>query len=315
MNKKHTQNIVAESRHTLPITILYGIGIWFLAGLAHQGWWFQFVCFLASVYTMIRLNNSNLLIRIYSRSVSVFYILLYCITTWTFPSVQGSVVLLCSALALLLLFYCYQDQRTTGKSFYIFLLISIVSLVEPLYLLFIPIFLLLMATTVYSLSFRTFLASLIGLITPYWLYTGWQLFIHRTTPTMSLDYLKRFTDINWTTDYTAVTYQQWAFLILIVILFIVGSIHFWITSYKDKIRVRQIYNSLIMLTIYTIVLIALQPQKFDVFIGMLTIAVAPIIAHFVSLTRTRMSNIFFFVMMAAILLQTCMNLWNSLSTF
>ena len=219
------------------------------------------------------------MIRIYSRSVSAAYIMLSCITVWLFPSVNGAVIQLGSVLILLLLFSCYQDHQTRGRAFYIFLIASLISLLEPRYLLFVPILWLLMATTVYSLCFRTFLASLIGLITPYWLYAGWLL--------------------------------QIIYLALLVVVFLVGTIHFWITSYMDKIRVRQIYTSLIMLTLYTLVLLAVQPQIYNVLIYMLTIAVSPIIAHFVSLTHTRMSNLFFLLLMIVILTLTGMNLWIS----
>ena len=306
---KRLQNRIAESRRTLPITILYGVGIWLLAGLVHQGWWFQFVCFFTSVYAMNHLNNINMLIRVYSRSVSVFYILLACSATWMFASIQGTVQVLSMAAGLLLLCSCYQDQKSSGRTFYLYMLISIVSLLEPHFLLYVPIFLLLMATTIYSLSWRTFFAALLGLMTPYWLFTGWQLYTYRYQPEMAIDYLKRFTDMQWAVDYSVVTTQQWAYLALLMVLFVVGAIHFWMTSYMDKIRVRQIYNSLMMLTIYTLVLMALQPQKYDTFIGMLTIVVSPIVAHFFTLTRTRLSNLFFIATMIAILVLTGMNLW------
>lgn len=311
MSKKHTQNIIAESRKTLPITIIYGVGIWLLAGLVNNGWWFQFLCFFASVYGMIHLNNINQMIRIYSRSVSVFYILLSCITVWLFPPVNGAVIQLGSVLILLLLFSCYQDHETKGRAFYIFLIASAISLLEPRYLLFVPIIWLLMATTVYSLCFRTFLASVIGLITPYWLYAGWLLFNNIKNPEMALSFVSRFTEIQWVIDYDALTRPQIIYLALLVVMFLVGTIHFWITSYMDKIRVRQIYTSMIMLTLYTLVLLAVQPQMYNILIYMLTIAVSPIIAHFVSLTHTRLSNIFFMVLMAIIFMLTGMNLWIS----
>ncbi len=312
---KRLQNRITESRRTLPITILYGIGIWLLAGLVHQGWWFQFLCFFTSVYTMVHLNNINQLIRIFSRSVSTAYIMLGCSAIWLFSSIEESVLMLCSSLSLFLLFACYQDQEATGKSFYIFFLISFTSLFEPHFLLFIPVYLLLMATTIYSLSFRTFFAALVGLITPYWLYSGWQLYINRHQPEMTFDFLNRFTEMDWLTDFSVVTKSQWIYLGLLIVLFIVGTIHFWITSYMDKIRVRQIYTSFIMISIYTLILIAIQPQKLDVFIGMMTTVISPITGHFFALTRTRLSNIFFIITIAVILLLTGMNLWISSSAF
>lgn len=311
MSKKHIQNIVAESRRTLPITILYGVGIWLLAGLLNQGWWFQFACFLASVHAMIHLNNINLMIRIYSRSVSAAYILLSCIAVWLFPSIHGAVIQLGTTLILLLLFACYQDTEARGKTFYIFLIISSISLLEIHYLLFVPIIWLLMATTVFCLTFRTFLSSVIGLLTPYWIYTGWLLFQNPDDPSIALDTLSHFAEMEWSINYQALTLQQITYAVLLTVLFLVGTIHFWMTSYMDKIRVRQIYTSLILLTIYTILLLIIQPQMYDVLIYMMTITVSPIIAHFVSLTRTRMSNIFFFVLMAVIIILTGMNLWIS----
>lgn len=311
MSKKHTQNIIAESRHTLPITMIYGIGIWLLAGLVNSGWWMQFVCFAASVYAMIHLNNANLMIRIYSRSVSAAYILLTCAAVWLFPSIHGAVIQLGTILVLALLFSCYQNKETQGRTFYMFAIMSIISMLEPHYLLYIPIIWLLMAITMYSMCFRNFIASIIGLITPYWLYAGWQLLNNPEDPSKALDIFSRFSEMPWSTYYQAITEPQILYFVLLVVLFMIGAVHFWITSYMDKIRVRQIYTSLILLTLYTILLLALQPHMFDVLIYMMTIAVSPIIAHFVSLTHTRMSNILFMVMMVVIVLLTGMNLWIS----
>ena len=150
-----------------------------------------------------------------------------------------------------------------------------------------------------------------GLITPYWIYAGWLLANNLHNPERALDFLSRFTEIQWTIDYGALTRPQTIYLALLVVMFLVGTIHFWFTSYMDKIRVRQIYTSLIMITLYTLVLLAVQPQMYNVLIYMLTIAVSPIIAHFVSLTHTRLSNIFFMVLMAIIFMLTGMNLWIS----
>lgn len=311
MSKKHLQNIIAESRHTLPIAILYGIGIWLLAGVVQHHWWVQFLCFFASVYGMIHLNNINMLIRIYSRAVSVSYLVLACTTVWLFPSVFGALIQVCSVLMLLLLFACYQDTGTTGKTFYIFLLLSLVSLTDPHFLLFLPVIYLLMATTVYSLSFRTFVASLLGLVTPYWFYTGWQMFWHIDQPSLAVAYLSRFNEMQWNPSNTSLTHSQMSYFILLVVLFVVGAIHFWLTSYMDKIRVRNIYTSLNLLAIYCIILMAVQPHKYNLWIYVLTITASPVIAHYVALTRSKISNIFVLTAIVAILLLTGYNLWIS----
>lgn len=313
MSKKYTQNKIVESRKTLPAVFAYGVGMWLLAGLIQNGWWLQFGSFLATVYAMIVINKSNLLIRIYSRSVSAAFILLSCSAVWLFPSVDGAITQLASALILLMLFSCYQDKATMGKTFYIFLLISAVSLLEPYFILFVPVFWLLMGITVYSLSFRTFMASIIGLITPYWLYMGWLLYQNPMQPTEALQALSHFTDLQWQVDYQVLNASQIALFAIVFVLFLFGAIHFWYTSYMDKIRVRQIYTSLILLAFYTILLLAFLPHEYNMLIYMLLIAVSPITAHFFSLTHSRITNILFFVILAVILTLTGVNLWISLS--
>jgi len=73
---KRVQNVISESRLTLPVVATYGMGTWAAAGLFHEQWWIQLACFAISTYLMIELNNSNALIRIYSRMVSCSFIIL-----------------------------------------------------------------------------------------------------------------------------------------------------------------------------------------------------------------------------------------------
>ena len=77
---KRMQNHEAESSFTLPAVSAYAVAVWLASGLliphipftAQElagGAWMQLVCFVVSAYLMVELNNSNALIRIYSRTV------------------------------------------------------------------------------------------------------------------------------------------------------------------------------------------------------------------------------------------------------
>ena len=55
-----------------------------------------------------------------------------------------------------------------------------------------------------------------------------------------------------------------------------------------------------------------QPQLYDVTLRMMIIATSPLIAHFLSLTRTRFTNIAFFAILGVALILTVLNLWISL---
>jgi hypothetical protein len=149
---KHIQNIVAESHRTLPITAVYAIVIWLMAGLINEGWWLQFGCFVLSVFLMMQMNSQNLLTRIYSRTVSVSYMALICTPVFLFHSVNGALLQICIISALLVLFSCYQDNESPGRIFYTFLLIGIGGLINLHMLLFIPLFWILMAFFVYAMG-------------------------------------------------------------------------------------------------------------------------------------------------------------------
>lgn len=163
---KRFQNRIAESRHTLPITAFYSICIWLLAGLVTQQWWIQFGCFVVSAWMMMMLNKENMLIRIYSRLVSSAYLVLTCAAVFLFASRSSAIMQMGAVISLFLLWHCYQDKGAVGWTFYTFFFLGAGSLAQIQVLYYLPIFWLMMAWFIFSLSWRTFFASLIGLITP-----------------------------------------------------------------------------------------------------------------------------------------------------
>lgn len=308
--KKRLQNRIAESRLALPVSVVYGIMVWLTAGLIQQQWWVQFCCFALSVYLMAELNNQNLLIRIFSRMVSCVYIVLICTASFLFPSVSSAVMQLCTVSSLFLLFHTYQDKESAGYTYYAFLCIGLASCVDARVLYYLPAFWILMAWFIFSLSWRTFMASLLGLITPYWFILPWALY-HQELDVWIAHFAKLF-DIS---AITLMNVSQLHFLGLLVLLALLGGIHFILTSYHDKIRVRQLYYSFIMLTVYSTLLVVLQPKCYDLVSGIMIISVSPLFAHFIALTHTRLSNIVFIVISVVILTLTFANLWITSSLF
>ena len=309
---KRVQNIVAESRRTLPITAGYAIVVWLLAGLIGHGWWLQFVCFALSVYLMLLLNNENLLIRIYSRLVSASYIVLSCAALFLFNSLSGAFTQLTLIASLFCLFHSYQDRSSAGWIYHTFLLIGLGSLVNVHVLLFLPVFWLIMILTVYSFSLRTFFASLLGIATPYWFTNAWHVWQWKGDISPWLHHFSELAMLQFPVSYEVLSLQHLLLLAFLVVLFLIGSIHFVFTSYKDKIRVRQMYYTFIVLMIFSCILMAMQPQLNHLAFHMMIVAVSPVIAHFMALTNSRLTNILFFVLSAVTLFLTCTNLWISL---
>ena len=105
---KYIQNQIAVSRQTLPTTMVYSAVVWLLAGVIQEGWWMiQFPLFLISAFLMMQLNNVNMLIRIYSRMISVSFVILSCAAAFLFPSATGGFVQFCFIVSILSLFNTY----------------------------------------------------------------------------------------------------------------------------------------------------------------------------------------------------------------
>lgn len=313
--KKRVQNIVAESRNALPITTLYAITVWLLAGLVQHHWWLQFACFAVSVYLMVQFNSQNLLIRIFSRMVSCSYIVLTCTAVFLFPSLLGAVTQVCAIASLFLLFHAYQDKEAVGWVFYTFLCVGLGSLHHVHLLYYVPLLWILMAWFVYCLSWRTFFASLIGLIAPYWLCLPWYMYHGDNGLGDMVSHLEPLFTFSDPFQFSVLSLPQLLFAAFLVLLAILGAIQFLLTSYLDKIRVRQIYYSFMMITTFSAVLIVLQPHLYDIIIYLMITSASPLIAHFIALTHSRLSNITFLVITASALILTGINLWISLSAF
>jgi len=257
----------------------------------------------------MELNNRNVLIRIYSRSLATSFIVVYCAASFLFQHRADSFVMVCFITALLLLYDCYLDKTTRGKSFYCFLLLGLGSIANPILLVYIPLFWFLMGILIYSLSWRTFWASLLGLVTPYWFLACWILYQNDGDMTSFINHFARLGSLGYICDYSSLQVNQLIFYVSVTILFVIGSIHFLRQSYKDKIRVRQIYYSMMITGLYAILLLMLYPQYDGLHGRILIIATCPLFGHFVALTRTKITNVVFCILTLLFILLTIYDLW------
>ena len=309
---KRIQNKTAESRRTLPTAMLYGTAIWVLAGLFKEQWWLQFACFILSVLLVMRINSKNLLIRIYSRSVSVAFIFLSCAAVFLFPSLAGGIVQLCCIAALMLLFDSYQDQTAVGSVYYAFLFLGLGSMFDAHVIFYLPLLWFMMKIIVYSLSWRTFFASLLGLATPYWFMSGWLLW-QKDGDFQAIVNLFAVQDIlQFPFDFGSVTLACLLLMAFTTLLMVIGSMHFIHSSFRDKIRVRQIYYGFITLGIFSLALWVLQPHN-ELAIRMLILTTSPLIGHYWALTNSRLTNIICIILSGTLVVLTALNLWISSS--
>ena len=110
-------------------------------------------------------------------------------------------------------------------------------------------------------------------------------------------------------DFSLLTVPQIISLAVVMLFAVIGIVHYIRKYHDDKIRIRLIYGIFIWTDLATALFLVLQPQHYDHLIRMMVINTAPLIGHFLALTRTRWTNMAFFAIVAIVLITTGINLW------
>lgn len=304
---KRLQNKIAESGLALPVAVLYGFVIWLFSGLLIKNWWPQLICYAATIYLLAELSNGNTLLRIRSRIVSCSFIALSCMASMLFGSLTGGISQFFFVATILLLFTTYQNGQAVGRVFYAFVFWGGASMMHVQALWLLPVIWGLMLFQLQSFNWRTWMASIIGLLTPYWFLSLYFIYAQDFTPLT--EHISGLWAVGTPFDYSSVSIGQFAIYLLTLALMLTGIIHFWHRSYEDKIRIRLLYGFFTYLGLLALLIVAVLPQYFDPFIRLAFICTSPLVGHFVALTYTRITNIAFIVITIVILLITVLNLW------
>lgn len=308
MNVKRLQNKVAESRIALPATVAYTLCICALAGLFTDGMWVQVGLLGLSGFLMFQLNNANALIRIFSRMVSCSYFILMVMSSFLFGDVANSIVSLLAISFYLLYFDIYQESGAVGRIFYAFAILGTMSLFFVQTLYFVPLIWLLLFTNIMAGSIRMIVSSLMGLSLPYWFF-----FIYGIcTDNFSIlpEHFKMLLTFAPIADWSVVEPREVVTVVFVSLLSFVGMIHFRLNNYKDKIRTRMLYEVFSVMNLCLMIFLVLQPDKLGILLSLLIVNTAPVIAHYIALTNTKITNISFVVIVLSALSITFVNIWS-----
>ena len=295
----------------MPATIVYALVVWLLCGVLTNHWWWQIGCFAVTTYLMVLLNNTNVLIRIFSRMVSSSFLALSCAACFLFPVLREAVMITCLAAFTLLLFHTYQDKKAAGLTYYAFLFFGVASIAYVHVLFFLPLIWLMMITNTMSMSWRTWTASLLGLLTPYWFGCIWLLYQRDYTP--AIEHFSALSVFEEPFNLYGITGYQKVTLALIILLAIIGGIHFIHKNYLDKIRVRMFLYIYASQTVLLTAFLVLQPVHYETTMALLVASASPLIAHYFALTGSWFSTIIFLLSLLLTAGMATLNLW--LTTF
>ena len=300
------QEVAAKSRSTLFVTVVYAAVMALLFGAAGNGLWGHFICILIATYLMVIINDSNALIKIYSRLPSSIFLVLAVMLMCRFQSLEASIAQIIFAAHLLILFKTYQNKRSMGTVCTAFMLIGAISTVFIQVLFFVPILWILLGLCMQAGSAKNYAASLIGLIVPYWLWGAYGFC------TGNYEYiLEHIASIAILQPVGEGILEPHLLLnlVFVTVTGIFGTFHFIRCSYYDSIKTRMMFYSLITLFLMTVAFIVLQPQHSPYLMRILTVVAAPIIAHHFTFTKSRLTNTYFIVSIIIAILLTAYNAW------
>ena len=94
----------------------------------------------------------------------------------------------------------------------------------------------------------------------------------------------------------------------VILLAFTGIVHFLRHSSNDKLRTQMVYEMFIIITFGILLFIILQPQHLPYLLRLLIISTAPLIGHFIALTRTKVTNVAFILIVTVTFLLTAYNI-------
>ena len=221
------------------------------------------------------------------------------------PLHSGNICLSIMMLAIYVLLTTYQMHHAITEYVMGYALLGFITILSPKWMLLIPVFII-GCGLIQSLTPRTFMAAVIGLIIPYWI-SGGILFLLDEMDHFAIPFLQlaEFCPIR----YGALSPHQITALILLLFLAIPSMFHYPGSSFSIREKARVCYNFLFTLFVSTLVLILLQPCLVNEFYPLLTAVTSIFVTQMLISARGRFGSIYFLIVLLLYLLYITEPIW------
>ena len=240
-----------------------------------------------ATYVMAELNNAYVMLRINSRMLSSTLLVLMASMVSYHALQPAHLIVCCSVLAYFPLFSSYQRPESTVWPFLVALSVSVASLVFARLLWLLPV-VWISQVMLRSFSFRGWVASLFGVLMPYWIWAG------TAYCTDQLDFLERHACSLLQVqhpDYSQLSLLQALPMLLAFLLFLIGMVDNLLTQHLDKTRIRCHYSCVVLTGLVAYAWMALQPQDCNYIYPVALTSTAMLGGHFLALSVGRVQNI------------------------
>lgn len=291
------QKEIATNRFTLVIVSIFAAIVWvmheFIAQDKESHNLFSLtliggflLCALA-VYLMAELNNRFALLRISSRMLSSSLVMLCAATSMLHHLSPSHLMLICAVASYFPMFASYQRPYATTRIFLEFLFVGLASYLFPQVLYLIPFYWIVQAM-LRAMTFRSWVASLLGIITPYWFLVTYAYI----TNDLQL-FTDHFNDIITVEmpSYSMLSLKQIMVGAFSLVFFLLGSWDFYQKKHFDKTRIRCNYYAVSLLGAVSFVWLLLQPQYFNLIIPFCLVHTSMLGGHFIALSYGKVQNI------------------------
>lgn len=253
----------------------------------------NYLLVLGAGLLLLWLNQVFSIIRTKTFLPFLFYTLFITADTSAFFSLSGN---LCTVISLSLvyhLFKAYQKEKSVEEAFNIGLLLSVGSLFSTQMLLFIPM-IWIGLSFMQAFSGKSFFASIVGILTPYWPAFCWFLYKKDIAGfTEPFGHLFNF-DLYTVFKFEVTDWISMGFSLLITIFAVTN---FRLHSFKDKIKTRIYFYFILTLIIYVALLMLTGLLPISEYVGVYYFSVSLFAAHFFATVNTRLSTIFFYLLL------------------
>lgn len=241
---------------------------------------------------------SRVLIRARSKLPGIF-LLLFCCSYPAFflEPLNGSFITIIFAVIYLILFSPSTEFRSSLHTYVISFFLSAAGIVYPSMFLYIPLFWL-GSAKITPFGFKCFFASLLGIVTPFWLLGAAQVVWDFSF--CFQNFVSNFYPLH-IIDYRQVS-PQVVYMAMIAVIGIFCCIRNMVLQYEDKI-ITRINNSVVNIVFfYTLILICINNNGLPVYLAVLNVCVSLQAAHYFTHAGSKRAVFLFYLIITVFIL-------------
>lgn len=308
--RRSLRSRITQSDGTFVISLVAVTLIWMMGHWTDAVRWTAFALAAVTSYILLEMNNRSHLLRVRSRMVSSSYLVLVGALSMLHDAPLLLIAPTLLAWANLLMFDAYQQRVTTGVMLYAHIFFGIASCFFPPLLLMLPMVWFCSGHHLRILSFRSWLASLMGTALPFIYLMIWHLWqgtlflaaesaapqstsFESVSPLSTSFLTPAFWQPYLAFDFTP---QHWAPLLRLEVLVPLGFIallfawsagHYRATIYRDNMRTRMTFSVISIEALSLLALLLVWPMYWQAVLALSLVVVAPFAAHYFTLSETR----------------------------